>query len=200
MLAKVGLGIGAVALVFSIYNTVQLNATNTKLEEEVSNMKLKIQTVPSNTSGSTTIPNGTTNNQGVSAITLDQSNNMNLNANGQTNPTSMVPTGPTTSIKFAKDVHSFGTVQEESENMYSFTFTNTGKEPLIIQDAKGSCGCTVPNYPKQPIMPGKTGTIDVKFTPYKGQIGPAEKTVTVTANTEPSATIVKIQANVVEKK
>lgn len=195
MLSKIGLGIGAVALVVSIYNTTQLGATNLKLEEEVSNMKLMIQTGASKTGAATTVPNGTMNNQGVKAISLEQSNTpMDANTN------SMVPSGPLTSIKFEKEVHSFGTVQEESENMYSFSFTNTGKEPLIIQDAKGSCGCTVPNYPKQPIMPGKSATIDVKFTPYKGQIGPAEKTVTVTANTEPMSTIVKIQANVVEKK
>jgi hypothetical protein len=195
MLAKIAIGVGAAALVFSIYSVSQISAVNTKLEEEISSLKLMIQTGASKNNASS---NGLINEQGVQAITLDQSPNMNMN--NPTAPTSMVPTGPLTSIKFTQEVHSFGTVQEESENMYSFTFTNTGKEPLIIQDAKGSCGCTVPNYPKQPIMPGKTGTIDVKFTPYKGQIGPAEKTVTVTANTEPATTIVKIQANVVEKK
>lgn len=193
MLTKVAIGVGAAALIFSVYNTTRIGAINEKLEEEVSNLKLMIQT------SSAAKPNVVqTNEQGVKAITLDQSPNMNLNT--PATPTSMVPSGPLTGIKFAKEVHSFGTVEEESENMYSFSFTNTGKEPLIIQDAKGSCGCTVPNYPKQPIMPGKTGTIDVKFTPYKGQVGPAEKTVTVTANTEPATTIVKIQANVVEKK
>jgi hypothetical protein len=192
MLSKIGVGVGAAALLFSVYNTVQLSSAKADLEEQLSQLRLQVQ------AGVKVQPNSTeiTNNQGVTAIKMD-SQPTDLGTIGNQ---SMVPTGPLTAIKFKEEVHHFGTVEEESENMYSFTFTNTGKEPLIIQDAKGSCGCTVPNYPKQPIMPGKTGTIDVKFTPYKGQVGPAEKTVTVTANTEPSSTIVKIQANVVEKK
>ncbi len=115
-----------------------------------------------------------------------------------TNPTNTPPVtnAKATSISFAKFEHNYGTVAQESTNKTSFVFTNTGKEPLIITNAAGSCGCTVPNYPKEPIMPGKTGKIDVEFKPSKGQTGNQEKTVTVTANTEPAQTILKIKADV----
>ncbi len=104
---------------------------------------------------------------------------------------------PKTSIRFSKDSHDFGEIEQDTENKYSFTFTNTGLEPLIIKNARGSCGCTVPNYPKDPIMPGKTGQIDVVYKPAK-QKGNQSKTVTVSANTDPENTILKISANVNE--
>lgn len=111
-------------------------------------------------------------------------------------PTTPATNGKSTSVSFARYEHNYGTVAPESTNKTSFVFTNTGKEPLIISNATGSCGCTVPNYPKEPIMPGKTGKIDVEFKPSKGQTGVQEKTVTVTANTEPAQTILKIKADV----
>ena len=107
------------------------------------------------------------------------------------------PAGPTTSIKFAEMNHDFGTIKQDTENNYVFSFTNTGNEPLIIEKAKGSCGCTVPNYPKEPIAPGATAEIEVTYKPGK-QKGNQTKTVTVTANTEPRTTQLKISANVEE--
>ena len=102
---------------------------------------------------------------------------------------------PKTNIKFSKDMHEFGDVEVNSENKYSFNFTNSGNEPLKISNAKGSCGCTVPNWPKEPILPGKSGKIDVVFRPSKGQVGSKQtKTVTVSANTSPENTILKITA------
>ena len=102
---------------------------------------------------------------------------------------------PKTSIKFNKDSHDFGNIEQDTENKYSFTFTNTGNEPLKIKNAKVSCGCTVPYYPKEAIMPGKTGQIDVVYKPAK-QKGNQSKTVTVSANTNPENTILRISANV----
>ena len=102
---------------------------------------------------------------------------------------------PKTKINFKKDTHEFGNVEVNSENKYSFSFSNTGNEPLKITKAKGSCGCTVPNWPKEPIMPGQSGKIDVVFRPSKGQAGSTQtKTVTVSANTNPENTILKISA------
>ena len=102
---------------------------------------------------------------------------------------------PKTSIKFNSDMHEFGNVEVNSENKYSFNFTNSGNEPLKISNAKGSCGCTVPNWPKEPILPGESGKIDVVFRPSKGQAGSKQtKTVTVSANTTPENTILKITA------
>ena len=114
-------------------------------------------------------------------------------ANQPTTPAE--PTRPATSIKFKEELHDFGKVNQDTENAYSFEFTNTGVEPLVIENAKGSCGCTVPNYPKEPVMPGQSATIDVVYKPGKQQ-GPQQKTVTITANTNPVNTVVKISADV----
>ena len=105
-----------------------------------------------------------------------------------------VQTGPLTAIKFTEMRHDFGKMKVGEKATHVFEFTNTGKEPLIITDAKGSCGCTVPKYPKAPIAPGKTEKITVEFSPKAG--GKAAKDVTVTANTEPATTKLFITADV----
>lgn len=115
-----------------------------------------------------------------------------------TPPAPMPPadyTGPLTTIGFEEATHDFGAIKQDSENKYSFKFTNTGKDPLVITDAIGSCGCTVPDYPKHPIAPGETGDINVVYKPGK-QEGQQNKTVTITANTEPSQIVLRIAANV----
>ena len=100
-----------------------------------------------------------------------------------------------TAVNFAKMEHDFGNIKQNTDNKYVFSFTNTGKEPLIIESATGSCGCTVPNYPKEPIAPGKTGSIEVVYKPGQ-QENQQQKQVTVVANTEPKQTILRIKANV----
>ena len=110
---------------------------------------------------------------------------------------SAIDNAPKTTMTFGSYDHDFGTIKQDSENKYVFSFTNTGKEPLIIENAKGSCGCTVPQYPKEPIPPGGTGEIEVVYKPGK-QKDQQNKTVTVTANTEPTNTILKIKAMVEE--
>lgn len=100
-----------------------------------------------------------------------------------------------TGIKFADMSHNFGAIQQDTKNTKIFKFTNTGSEPLIIEAAKGSCGCTVPKFPKEPILPGKTGEIEVIYSPGKQQ-GAQNKTVTITANTSPVNTVINITANV----
>ncbi|MDX9751063.1 MAG: DUF1573 domain-containing protein [Flavobacteriales bacterium] len=107
--------------------------------------------------------------------------------------TEAVQSRPKTAISFANYEHDFGTIQQDSHNHYQFSFTNTGTEPLILENATGSCGCTVPNYPKQPIPPGGTGTIEIEYKPGKQQ-NAQTKTVTVVANTEPKETTLRIKA------
>ncbi len=102
---------------------------------------------------------------------------------------------PKTTVTFAEYEHDFGNIMQDSENPHVFTFTNTGTEPLIIESATGSCGCTVPEYPKHPIPPGGTGEIKVEYKPGK-QENAQTKTVTVVANTEPKETQLRIKANV----
>lgn len=104
-------------------------------------------------------------------------------------------TGPKTAIQFGKMEHDFGTIDQNTTNPTTFTFTNTGDAPLIISNAKGSCGCTVPEYPKEPIAPGETGEIKVVYSP-NNQANQQQKTVSITANTEPATTVLRIKANV----
>ena len=89
-------------------------------------------------------------------------------------------------VAFEKDVHDYGTIKMGANGDYEFKFTNTGKEPLIITDAKGSCGCTVPTYSKEPLRPGQTGSIKVNYDTKR--IGAFTKTVTITSNAKTNPT------------
>ncbi|NQV54192.1 MAG: DUF1573 domain-containing protein [Flavobacteriales bacterium] len=109
------------------------------------------------------------------------------------------PAGPPTTLAFEQMEHDFGTIKQNSENKHIFKFVNTGPNQLIIQDAKGSCGCTVPKYPKEPVAPGETAQIEVVYKPGT-QRGSQSKTVTITANTEPGETVLKISAMVEPEK
>ena len=105
------------------------------------------------------------------------------------------PTGPTTTMTFEQTDFDFGTVKEGEKVKHTYKFKNTGSEPLIISSAKGSCGCTVPKWPSEPIAPGATGQIDVEFD-SKGKPGKQTKRVTVNANTVPAQTFLNISGNV----
>jgi len=105
------------------------------------------------------------------------------------------PTGPTTVMAFEQTDFDFGTVKEGEKVRHTYKFKNTGKEPLVISSAKGSCGCTVPKWPSEPIPPGGSGQIDVEFD-SKGKPGKQTKRVTVTANTVPAQTFLNISGNV----
>lgn len=108
-----------------------------------------------------------------------------------------VDDSPRTTISFGETQHDFGVINQDTENKKIFTFTNSGTEPLIIEKAKGSCGCTVPKYPKEPIPPGGTGEIEVVYKPGK-QKNKQTKNVTITANTTPANTVLTISAEVLE--
>ena len=85
-------------------------------------------------------------------------------------------------MTFAKESHDFGQVNEGDKVVFDFFFTNTGKSALIISNATATCGCTVPEYPKQPLAPGKTGIIHVLFN-STGKSGMQNKIITLTTNT-----------------
>ena len=74
----------------------------------------------------------------------------------------------------------YGTIEKGADPIRKFKFTNTGNEPLIVKAAKGSCGCTVPTYPKEPIMPGESNVIEVRYDTQR--VGAFTKTVTLTTN------------------
>ncbi|MFT4771520.1 MAG: hypothetical protein ACI9CP_000821 [Cryomorphaceae bacterium] len=115
----------------------------------------------------------------------------------KTTASKTAPAGPVTTMEFAETGHDFGTISQDSENTKVFAFTNTGTEPLIIENAKGSCGCTVPEYPKEPIPPGEQGEIKVVYKPGK-QKNAQSKNITITANTLPEKSVLTISANVME--
>jgi hypothetical protein len=106
------------------------------------------------------------------------------------------PVGPVTTISFDRTEHDFGKIQESSIYKTVFKFTNTGKEDLLISDAVGSCGCTVPSWSKESIAPGKSGEISVAFDTH-GRMGENLKTVTVTSNTNLSKTVLNIHSMVI---
>ena len=101
-------------------------------------------------------------------------------------------------MSFTKSEHDFGTIAEGETVDYTFDFKNTGASDLIITDAKGSCGCTVPEFPKDPIKPGKSGKIKVSFN-SAGKPGMQSKTVTITTNTAPGKEILTIKSSVTPK-
>lgn len=102
-------------------------------------------------------------------------------------------------FKFESEEHDFGIIEEGTVVTHEFVFTNAGKAPLVITSAQGSCGCTVPEYPRDPVMPGKKGTIKVSFD-SSNRAGRQDKTVTLIANTVPNTKILKITSEVVSKK
>lgn len=112
-------------------------------------------------------PTNTANNPASAQVTVDPAN--------------------ATTMSFQEMKYDFGTVQEGEKVTRKFKFKNTGDKPLTIQNAKGSCGCTVPTWPRTPIAPGAENEIEVVFD-SKGKPGKQTKTVTITANTSPSPT------------
>ena len=109
-----------------------------------------------------------------------------------------VPQGPTTMINFEEFTYDFGSVEEGTLVRHTFTFSNTGDEPLILSDAKGSCGCTVPKWPREAIAPGETASITVEFN-SKNKRGKRNQRVTITANTYPPQTFVYLMGEVIQR-
>ena len=98
-------------------------------------------------------------------------------------------------IEFSNVVWDFGEIKQGESVDYVFQFINTGSEPLIISNAKGSCGCTVPDWPKEPIPPNSMGEIAVQFNSGEKK-GRQNKTVTLTTNCTPNTTILRVVGNI----
>ncbi len=99
-------------------------------------------------------------------------------------------------MTFETDVFDFGTITQGEKVTHSFKFKNTGKADLVITSAQGSCGCTVPSYPKNPIPPGGVERVEVSFD-SNGKKGNQHKTVTIVSNTHPSTTVIAIKGNII---
>ncbi len=98
-------------------------------------------------------------------------------------------------LSIDKEVHDYGTISKGANGDCYFTITNTGDSPLIISNAKGSCNCTVPSWPKEPIAPGKSA--QMKVTYGTDRVGPINKSVTITSNAANTPTkVVRIKGTV----
>ena len=130
---------------------------------------------------------GSNNDNGVST---DLINNP-ITANGNNADTSLLP-----KFKWKEQVHDFGVIIQGEKVSYTYTYTNVGKSTLVISSVHASCGCTVPKYDTNPILPGKSGKIEVIFD-SNGRTGLQNKTLTVLANTQPSAVELHFTAEVI---
>jgi hypothetical protein len=110
-------------------------------------------------------------------------------------PRKMLLNGPNISVN--TELVDYGTIKKNSERLRTFTITNTGNEPLVIQGCAGNCGCTVPECPKEPIMPGKSATISINYATER--VGEFSKNVTITTNAvnEPNK-VIKVSGTVIE--
>ena len=125
----------------------------------------------------------------LTAISVAKGQPVNSQANGQ-NSTS------TADISFDKLVHDYGMIKKGSDGSCEFLFKNTGKEPLVLNNVRSSCGCTVPTWPKDPILPGKSDVIKVVYDTKR--IGMINKTITVTSNAKTSTVTLTIKGMVQE--
>lgn len=102
----------------------------------------------------------------------------------------------TAKFEFKSETIDYGEIKKGSDGIRVFEFTNTGDAPLIIEDVKSSCGCTVPKKPEEPVLPGETGKIEVKYNTKI--VGPIRKTITVYSNAEESVKALKIKGTVID--
>lgn len=111
---------------------------------------------------------------------------------------SKVETAGGAEITFETEVIDYGTINQNADGVRTFKFKNTGNAPLVISNARGSCGCTVPTWPKKPINPGESSEIKVKYA--TNRLGPINKSVTVSSNASEGTKVLRIKGNVIEKK
>ena len=175
-IAKIFLGV-IVAAVLSSCGNSELESRITKLEGRVATLEGKGGVAKANPTAN---PIAVNNSTPAAAAPAEK------------------PDGPLPTIKFSEELHDFGTIKDGDVVEHVFTFVNEGEAPLIISDAKATCGCTVPEWPKQPIAVGESGEIKVRFN-SKNKPGVQNKTVTLTANTWPTTQRVRIKANVVKE-
>lgn len=100
-------------------------------------------------------------------------------------------------IKFDNTEHDYGTIYQNADGSCMFNFSNIGDEPLILSQARSTCGCTVPKWPKEPILPGQSGVINVTYDTKR--VGTINKQITVLSNATESTVILNIKGSVLQK-
>jgi hypothetical protein len=104
------------------------------------------------------------------------------------------PNAPT--MTFEQETVDYGTIEKGSDGKRIFKFTNTGKSPLKIEKVKSSCGCTIPSYPKEEIMPGESNVIEVKYN--TNRVGRFSKSISIYTNASTPRTVIRIKGNVID--
>ena len=107
----------------------------------------------------------------------------------------MAQSGPVFKFKETNNTYDFGTVKEGADAVHVFEFTNTGDQPILIQSADASCGCTTPEWPKTPILPGRSGKITVKYN-TQNRVGPINRSIYIKSNASKTPVELKILGNV----
>lgn len=102
--------------------------------------------------------------------------------------------GKAAKIEFKSETVDYGNIEKGADGLRVFEFTNTGSAPLIISKVNSTCGCTIPKTPKDPILPGKTGEIQVKYD--TNRVGPIRKAITVISNADTPTVVLKIKGDV----
>ena len=125
-----------------------------------------------------------------SAVLFSHGQQANVHVTKNTNPNAA-------EISFEKKVHDYGTIIRGANGTCEFKFTNTGKEPLILSKPLSSCGCTIPTWPQEPILPGKSDMIKVTYNTKN--IGPINKSVTVYSNAKTNRITLSIKGRVISK-
>jgi len=118
---------------------------------------------------------------------------------GDSSATSNIAPADAPVITFEREIYDFEKIKEGEKAEHEFKFKNTGKSPLIISNATATCGCTIPETPKEPILPGKEGVIKVVFN-SEGKVGMQDKVVTVVSNANPNISTVHLVGEVLAKK
>lgn len=101
-------------------------------------------------------------------------------------------------IQFKEETIDYGKISRGSDGVRVFEFTNTGDAPLVITNVRSSCGCTIPKKPEEPILPGQTGQIEVKYDTNRAS-GPFRKAITVSSNANSPTKILKIKGELIEE-
>ena len=131
---------------------------------------------------------------GLSALTFAQETHGAGDGHDHGNTSNVTQVTSLADIKMDKLEHDYGNVKQGGNGECEFKFVNNGKEPLVITNCQGSCGCTVPQCPKEPILPGKSGVIKVKYDTNRP--GAIYKTVTVNSNAKSGNVVLTIKGNV----
>lgn len=130
------------------------------------------------------------------SVVFAQENRKSLKKKEKTEAVTAAVADPADVMKFKSEVHDFGNVKEGDKAEYEFTFVNKSKKPITIQNVTSTCGCTSPHWSKEPVAPGKKGSVTVSYS-TPGRVGPINRQVTVM--TDAGNKVLKISGTVIAK-